>query len=1057
MNRRRLANVIVSIGLFLATGVTCQAQGSSATVTGIVTDSSGAAIPQTKVSITNVGTNIPHATVTNNTGEYTIPLLTPGEYKISVDAQGFRSVVQSGITLQVAQTARLDFKLQPGELAQTIQVTGEPPLVQADTSSTGAVIENKQVQELPLNGRQYYSLAYLTPGTSKPVQGSALSFRGGFNVAGSSETSNNYTLDGFDNNDPAINDPTYLPSIDQIQEFKLLTGVYSAEYGINSGGQLLVTTKSGSNSFHGTAFEYFRNQIFDAKNYFIGAQQKPSYQRSQFGGTLGGPIIRNKTFFFLSYEGLRLHQQISALATVPTQAMVGGNFAGFPQLKNPFTGAPIPGNMITPQMMNSVGAALAALYPAPTYATAQGVQPASNYSFNEDRLENMNEFGIRVDHQINNANSLFAELNRYDDPSFEPSNSLCSSRVLPGYGCTVGVTGYLAGVAYSHVFSASLVNQAHISWNQYNQPRTQQDAGNNFVANNHIPGTFLGGNIPLNTGVPVTAVTGFSTLGGATNLPQNRTDDLYQAVDTVTWTAGPHTFHFGVDYRRFLFSLFYLSTGRGQFNFTASTSAPTSGNAFADLLLGVPTSTARNPFAPTNHPRENSADAFVQDDWKVSPRLTLNLGLRYEYNGPITDKDNRISNFDPSTNSIIIPGQGGVSSVYNVQKANFAPRVGFSWQLPHDDKTVVRGAFGLFYNNADKGNSIIALNFNPPFRSPQTFNNSSAADITLSDPFPSTVSSASLSTPSGIIRNFQSTVINEWSLGIQRQFGSTFLLDVTYLGTEGTHVPFTYNINQPPAVPNATTGQVNAARPYQGYGNISFTNTGASSNYNALLTKVEKRYSHGLLFIASYTYSHSLDDASNLVQNSRNILAEYGPSNFDVRHNFTFSPVYELPFGKDRAFLQNGIPAAIVGGWQVTGIVAIQSGNPLTPIYTANNSNTLNFEDRPNVVSDPNNGPKTVSEWFNTAAFVKPPTGTFGNAARDSIRAPGFTDVDFAVSRIVSVVPERLKAEIRAELFNSFNHPNFQFPATDPGSASFGKITGANDPREIEFALRLTF
>jgi hypothetical protein len=298
MNRFCFLSALLALSILPVIGSRCLAQGSSATVTGVVTDSSGAVIPRTHVVITNVGTNISHEAETGSAGEYTIPLLTPGEYRIKVDIQGFKAIVQSGITLQVAQTARLDFKLEPGELSQTVEVTGEPPLVQADTSSTGAVIENKQVQELPLNGRQYYSLAYLTPGTSKPVQGSALSFRGGFNVAGSSETSNNYTLDGFDNNDPAINDPTYLPSIDQIQEFKLLTGVYSAEYGTNSGGQLLVTTKSGTNVFHGTAFDYFRNQIFDAKNYFIGTQQKPSFQRSQFGGTIGGPIIRDKTFLW---------------------------------------------------------------------------------------------------------------------------------------------------------------------------------------------------------------------------------------------------------------------------------------------------------------------------------------------------------------------------------------------------------------------------------------------------------------------------------------------------------------------------------------------------------------------------------------------------------------------------------------------------------------------------------------------------------------------------------------------------------------------------------------
>jgi len=526
-------------------------------------------------------------------------------------------------------------------------------------------------------------------------------------------------------------------------------------------------------------------------------------------------------------------------------------------------------------------------------------------------------------------------------------------------------------------------------------------------------------------------------------------------TDNLTVLRGPHTINIGGSYLRFMVSDYFVSNGRGSFTFTGSSTAPTSGYTQADLLLGVPTSSSITPEAPKFYPRENIVSAYVQDDWKITPRLTANLGVRYEYNGVLSEKYHNVSTFDPATSTVLKVGQGGLNQIYNTQRLNFAPRAGFSWQPFNNKNTVIRGGAGFFFDNADKGNSVLSIFNNFPMRNPETFNASIATPISLTNPFPASLSVGS-STPAGVNRDFKTANLQEYSLGVQHQLSETLLLDVAFFGARGVHLPLVYNINQPLPAPG-TTAQINARRPFQGYSNISFTHTSGYSSFNSLQVKLEKRYSHGLLFIGAYTYGHSLDDVSGAVQNMNNVASNYGNSSFDVRHNFTFSPVYELPFGKDKPFLRNGIPALLAGGWQVTGIVALQTGNPVTAIYTTNISNTLNNEDRPNVTGNPNAGPKTIQQWFNVAAFSNPGTANFGNESTGAIYGPGSVNVDFAVARKFSVIPERVNAEFRGELFNIFNHPNFLNPSLDPGSASFGTITVANTPRNIEFALRLVY
>lgn len=1078
--------------LFLfSVGLTALGQTPTATITGQVRDNSDAAVAGARVVVRNTQTNIEREVVTGEGGDYTIPLLVVGDYQVTVEKPGFKKIVQSGLVLQVDQRARLDFKLEVGQLSESVEVTAATTLVQTDSASMGTVIDNKRVLELPLNSREFYALALTAPRVLPPAQGSTLSFRGGFNVAGSSEVSNNFTLNGIDNNDTGINGPSFRPSIDAIQEFKLLTGIYSAEYGRNSGGQVVVTTKSGTNQFHGTAYEFLRNQVLDARNFFLRlqpGQKTPSFKRNLFGGTIGGPIIKDKTFFFFGYEGLRLRQSVTALATVPLPTFVNGDFRNIRRagtdgvlgnaddvnrVLNPFTGAEfaVP-NVIDAALISPIGQALARFFPAPTVATAAGALPSNNYNFSATRREDYNQISSRFDHTFSAKDSLYGSYNFYDNPAFEPSNSLCGTRVLPGFGCTTGLITQLIGIVHTHTFSSNLTNEARAGFNRLRQPRTQEDDGIDFVNQFRIPAFF--GETPLNGGVPQTVITGFSTIGGATNLPQDRRDNTYQFVDNLIWIGGNHTYKFGVDIRRFQSNLYLISNGRGTFNFNApanSTTQPTSNYNFADLLLGIPASTSRNPRGPSTYSRTSSFNVYAQDDWKLSPRLTLNLGLRWELNTPMTERYDTIASFDAQTGQIRVAGRDGVPrNLYKYDKNNFAPRVGFAWQPFGDAKWVVRGGAGVFYNVQPAGNGLLGMLFNFPFRLPQTFNSSRATPLLLSDAFPGAVPTTAPTnntlTVTAIDKDFDTALVQQWGLGVQRELTRDMIFEVSYLGSKGTHLPLNRNLNQP--APGAgTTAQVNARRPYPTFGNITWIESVANSNYHSLELKTEKRYTQGLSFLVSYTFSKSIDNSPGIstssnasaavAQNTLDLRSERALSDFDVRHRFVASPIWEIPLGRGRRFLDEGVLSYILGGWQLSGIVTLQSGRPFTAVLSGNVSNTLNNNDRPNLIGDPNTGPRTVDQWFNIAAFAIPPTGTFGTAGRNIITGPDFRNLDVALNRNFRVT-ERIGIQFRTEVFNAFNHANFNYPAAMANApATFGRITSALDPRQIQFGLKIIY
>jgi hypothetical protein len=1055
------------------------AQTPTATITGIVTDPSQAAIAGAIVVVRNTGTNISHSILTSKAGEYTAPLLPVGPYDVTVEAVGFKKSVENNITLQVDQVARLDFTLAIGRASETVEVTSQLPAVQTDSSEVGQVVDNTKVVEMPLNGRQFYSLATLVPGAYPPVQNSTLSFRGGINVAGSSEVSNNFTLNGFYNNDANVSAPNVRPSVDNIQEFKLLTGVYPAEYGYGSGGQVVVTTKSGTNQFHGTLFEYVRNSYMDARNFFLSpTTPTPPFKRNQFGGTVGGPIKKDKTFAFFSYEGLRSRQDIETLATVPLPGFATGNFSALPTpiyepgvfAVNPSTGklAPVafPGNMIPTSMLSRAGLGLLSYFPAPTFPTAAGAVPANNYLFSEIRQETMNEFALRLDHSFNQNNTLAITLNYFNDPAFEPSNTLCSARVLPNFGCYTNQTSQLYGSTYTHVFSPSLVNEFRAGMGRLVQPRTMQDTNINFNATYGI--NAFNGATTNNTGVPPASITGYATIGGATNLPQKRYDDHFILGDALIWTHDKHTIKYGADLMLYRVTDYYVAYGLGSYSFTSgtpsSTGRPTSGYALADVLLGLPFQSTTDPTAPRFYNKAYANAVFAQDDYKIARNLTLNFGLRWELDTPVTEQHDNQSSFNPTTGAVIVAGKNGVpSNLYNSRYNDFAPRFGFSWQPTSDSKTVVRGGAGVFYNFQTAGNGLLAMSYQYPIRNLQTFTSTLASPLSLSNPFAG--SAGSSVTITGIAQNFKTATVDEWSVGIQRELVKNLVLDVSYFGTKGTHLPVQLNINQP--LPSGSATVVNP-RPYPSFANITFIESVGNADFNSLQAKLDKHFSGGLSFLWSFTWGRSIDDgngvststlaSATIPQNSYNLQGERGRSDFDVKYRSVFSPVYELPFGPGRKFVTNGILSKIIGGWQLSALFTASTGTPLTPYYTTNNSGTLNNEDRPNVVAgaNPNSGPKNPQEFFNTAAFTAAPAGTFGNAGRNIINGPNLWDLDTSLVRNFKI-RERANFSLRGQFYNTLNHPNFNYPNASFGTAAFGTLTSSQDPREVEIAARLIF
>jgi len=1087
---------VVSLGFFLP-AIWAQNEGA---ISGTVQDSSGAVLPSASVKLTNHEQGTVRSAQTNQSGVYQFTFLPAGTYDLEVTANGFKTQKRTSIVLAVAQNSRIDVSLEVGNVSENVTVVAEAATVNTESGEVGAVVDNTKVTEMPLNGRQMWALTELVPNVMPPAQNSSLSFRGGFNVAGQNETANNFLLNGFDNNDPDVYAPNFRPSIDAIEEFNVLTGVYSAQYGYGSGGQVIVTTKSGTNTFHGSAFEYLRNQVMDARNFFQ-TGPTPSFKQNDFGGTVGGPIIKNKTFFFFSYEGLRQASGFSSLNTVPTAAERTGDFSGIPvTLKYPGTTTPIPGNVIPPGMLNAVGLSLMSYLPAPTFPTPAGTLPKNNYSYNDTRRENMNEDSLKIDQNFSARDSGYATANYFNDPSYEPNNSLCQPKDLPGFGCWVNQRSQVYGLAETHIFSPSMVNQIRIGTSMLIQPRTPQDLTNfwgpfgvtpTLVAPTNPCTGCLKGSTSGYSGPPLTTVTSYFTAGaGFGNYSsQRRADTIWIFNDNFSLTKGKHTIKIGANLSHFGTNNFSSSSYNGSLTFSNTNPGPTSGYGLADMLMGYPATSTNVPYQEKYYGRNSNIGVYVQDDWKFSSSLTLNLGLRWEMNTPPIDYANRMTTFNPATGApetqqnpgigalATVPTNGMGDRVMNYDWKDFGPRIGFAWQPFHDGKTVIRGGAGTFFNGLNINNGLGGLFKGYPYTLTYNYTSSLTNPLLLSNPFPTgggVVTSLSLT---GTDPNFQNPRVYEWSMGIQRQIAKDMLFEVDYFGNDSNHLQLEQNINQPLPGPG-TSQQVQARRPYPSYngvplGAITWIQFSGNGHFESLSARLNKRYAYGLSFLASFSYGKSIDDfASNggdAASNQYNFHTGYGLSPFDVRYRFVISPVWELPFGKGKNFVTDGLAAKIVGGWQLSALFQAQTGTPLTPTLSGNYSNTADAVARPNVVAgcNPNNAPHTPSEWFNPACFQVPTVAnqatsqySFGNAGRDIIEGPGLVTLDLSLVRTFNI-REKAKLQFRFESFDSLNHPIFNTPNTTADGSTFGTISSTiafgTPARQNQAALRLVF
>jgi hypothetical protein len=1044
--RRQLLKALL-LTLILTTSAWSQV--SRGTILGTVKDPSGAVIPGVSVTVVNEGTNLSRSLITDETGSFNAELLPVGKYRIEAELAGFRKEVRTGIELHVDQKARADMTLQVGDVAEVVQVDAAAPLVQTEDASLASTMDNRKIIELPLNGRDIAQLAYLIPGAFAPRQGSSLGGRGGFSIAGQTENTNQLMLDGVNNNGGGTHEISARVNVDAIQEFKIQTNTYGAQYGRFAGAQVDAVTKSGTNEYHGNLYYFHRNDNLDARNAFDPwpLDKKPEFKRHQYGATIGGPIQKNKTFFFAGYQGQRQYKLNTKTGTLPLSEYWDGDFSRSgrtitdPVTRQPFQGNRIPANRISQQALQ-----YRQFFPLAT-DTSKAV---GNYTALQPAPDNYHLVNARVDHTINTKQSIFASYTNYNNDLIE--YPIAGNPTIPDFAVDGHIYSQLFALSHVYTITPTFINEVRLGFNRLIRVRDPLTYKDRYVNQElGIKGT-IADQFPMTRGVPYVDITGMERIGDNTNIPQHNYNQAYTLVDNMSLQRGPHALKFGVDYYKKGQNTIFITNPRGRLNFAGTIT----GYGFADFLLGLPSRTERN--IPGNcercgidfHTWISSMNAFIQDDWKVNSRLTLNLGVRYELNWPFQEKYNKLMNFDPVT-ATLLRADHLKSPLYNMDKNNFAPRIGVAFRPFDDTKTVVRGGFGVFYG-VDSLCNCSYYSINPPNFYNEAYTPDATTPLTLTDPFPAARQSTALSI-FGSPKDYPNYYYTNWSVSVQRELPGDFVVETIYEGKKGMRLYQSRNINQ--AVPGA--GSLLSRRPYQQWETITWQDAIGMSIYHGGTLKVEKRFSHGLSLLSSYTYGKMIDDAGN-PQNSYDLHAERGLSDFHNKHRYTASSVIELPFGDGRRFLSGstGVARSLLSGWEVSTIFIARSGQPFTPIYTNDNSGTGQFRDRPNLVADPqidNPGPQG---WFNVAAFQNPGAGKFGNAGKGSLIGPGMWSADTSLIKNTRI-REGKNLQFRAEFFNVLNHTNLDAPNVQVNSANFGRIFSAQDSRQIQFGMKLFY
>ena len=1077
MTRGRVIWILGAVLLVLTVGGSLWAQTSRSTILGTVTDQSGAVVPGTTITITNQRTNFQWQTSTSSTGYYEQGALPVGDYRVEATAKGFDHAVRTDLYLDVDQRLLVNFELKPGTTTTTVTVSGQAPLVQAETSSHGQIIGGSTIEDMPLNGRDYMDLPLLSVGVNTGEPGGPQTYYMDSSIAANGQDAgrNEYDLDGVDVTGTLGSTPGVKISLDSLEEFKVMTANYSAEYGGRSGIHMDMVSKSGTNALHGSGFEFVRNDVLDARNFF--ALSKPEYRQNQFGGNLGGPIRKDKAFFYFDYEGIRIREGLTDVDRIPTAAQIGGDLSALPQLYNPFSSqpnpsnpaqvirAPIPNNDIS-SMLNPISqAVLKAYLPAPN----NPADPLRNYIFSGSLSDDVNEYSGKIDLRPNNRNNFFGRYTISTRP-----------RYVPGAFPLVGGDNQLIrpqNLVLSDVvnLSSNTLLEVSGSYTRYIANFIQQNQGKDIAGQLGIQGPLAN---PFTEAVPYFGISDFiGHIGDGAYRPNVETDNEYQFVAKLSHIAGPHSLKGGIDFRHAKWHQFTDAFFNGYFpfngEFTSQVSSVGLGSGLADFLLGVPyfAEVSGSPGEDRVRMAQWSIYPWFQDDWRVTPNLTLNLGLRWEYNNPWTEGQNRWASFDLATGKVVYPHGANLlgqtppypyetadrTSPYNPVYSNFAPRFGFAYRPLGSNNTAIRGGFGLFYNNTF---SVDELNVGSNFPWRQTRSVSSEPTIPQLDMATALVS-GSLPALFGVTYNYNYTrreaVVTEWTFGIQRQLPAQMVLDVSYLGNKTTHV-LIYGV--PLNMPTLGPEPIQSRRPYPDFTGITAFESDGFATYNGLQVKLEKRLSKGLTFLTSYTWSKSLEDSEGF-DGTRfaNPFKELALASMYQANIFTTSFNYLLPIGTGHALLggANAISDAVFGGWQATGIVTLDSGFPFTPTVAGDfaNCGCTNYPIRLSNGNLPASQ-RSINEWFNPAAFTTPAPYTFGNAGRNILIGPPFRNLDFGLLKNFKI-NERNKLQARFEFFDFLNHPNFGFPNATVNTPSAGVISSADPGREVQFGIKWLF
>ncbi len=1086
----RVVTIFLSIFLLFSAGRSASAQFNTGEIGGVVSDSSGAVVPGATVTATHPASGIKVERVTDAEGRFYLPALRLGVWDVEVRLSGFSVQTRRGVVLEVGRVLNLEFALTVEGVAEQVVVQARAPQLQTTTAEISDVIENREVVQLPLNGRSFLSLAQLSDAVVLPpggTRGEALQQAGPLpNVGGQRSGHNIYLLDGTKVTDELFNNLVISPSLDSIEEFKIQKSMYPAEFGGKASALINVVTRAGSNAYRGSLFEFHRNEAFDSPNYFQPAGQgPPPLSQNQFGGALGGPLVQNRSFFFGSFEGQRMQRSLTRTFSVPTDAVRSGNFAGLGTVCDPLTiptsgvCTPFPNNQIPQGRIDPIAAAM--LQNVPRASSSANLQ---NLTSIEEQERDLNQFSLRLDHQLNSSNQLSGRFSTFDADELQPfGTSALQESLVPGFGRSLTTKTRNLMASYTRVLGSSLLNELRFGWMTVQGGQLSVNAGNTFAQQVGLQGVTTD---PRDMGFPQISTGGLYNTFGDPTIFTTRENQHFELFENLTVDRGKHRLKFGAYYFHLQLRPEQPDNARGAFSYTGQFS----GNAFADFLLGYPGSAVSGIGRGDENGRTNWLHLYAQDDWQVRSNLTINAGLRYEYNQHMYDVDNRLSSIDlavPGGRFVLASDENGnigpdagpllplipipyVTSeeagwgrgLMDPSPVRLAPRLGFA--LSFDDaRGVIRGGYGIFLNQwAYSVQTAFARNL-PYFFTKQVDVPGDARVPT--QPTATILTSNATGTVGGTIMDYEYNVeySQTWSGGLQYQLRPTTVAEVFYMGTWtlGADNATIHNVPEPGA------GSIQARRPIPQLSRINAIRFDGKSIYHGVTFKVDRRLADNFAYNVSYTLSHSKDDASspgateseaNVPQNVRNIFSDTGEwafSSFDHRHQFIASGVYQLPTLESRGALTRGI----LGGWRSNLIFIAQSGAPFTVNLSVDRANIgAGPAQRPDQLRDPNlpGGERVPTRWFDTTAFALQAPFTFGSAPRNSVVGPGYANVDFALAKTFELRGSS-QLEFRWEIFNLFNRANFDLPNRVFGNANFGRIFSAKSPREMQFGLRLSF